>query len=116
MDHSKTVREELAIQYPTVGRAHWEPDPGGHNTVQVGDVGFIRQHDGYFHCLFNALLPRDAPSDHSSESDPNYRQYPQRLQPRTSSIHIRTSTDHRKDFRSKNVTNASRGANIDALG
>jgi hypothetical protein len=113
MDPSKTFREELAIQYPTLGRALWDPDPGGLNIVQVGDVGFIRH--GYFYCLFNALLPRDTPSDHSSGSDPNYPQYLQRLQPRTSN-HIRTSTDHRKDFRSKNVTDVSRGANIDASG
>lgn len=110
MDNSKPFREELAIQYPTLGRPLWEPDPGGYNAVQVGDVGFIRH--GYFYCLFNALHPRDNPSDHSSESDPHY---PQPLQPRTSN-HIRTSIDHRKDFRSKNVTNVSRGANIDALG
>jgi hypothetical protein len=43
MDNSKTFRDELAIQYPTLGRALWEPDPGGlYNAVQVGDVGFIR--------------------------------------------------------------------------
>jgi hypothetical protein len=114
MDHSKTFREELAIKYPTLGRALWEPDPGGYKTVQVGDVGFIRH--GYFYCLFNALLPRDPPSsDHSSESGPHYPHYIQQLQPRTSN-HIRTGTDHRKDFRSKNVTNVARGANIDALG
>ena len=90
MDHSKTFREELAIQYPTLGRALWEPDPGGYNAVQVGDVGFIR--DGYFYCLFNALLPReDAPSDHSSGSDPHYPHYLQRLQPRTLN-HICAST------------------------
>ena len=110
MDDSKTFREELAIQYPTLGRALWEPDPGGlYNAVQVGDVGFIRH--GYFYCLFNALLPRDAPSNHSSESDPHYP----RLQPRTSN-HIRTSIDHCKDFCSKNVTNVSHEPNIGALG
>ena len=110
MDDSKTFREELAIQYPTLGRALWEPDPGGlFNAVQVGDVGFIRH--GYFYCLFNALLPRDAPPDHSSEPGP---QYPQQLQPRTSDI--RTSTDHRNDFRSKKVTNVSHEPNIGALG
>jgi len=116
MDDSKTFREELAIQHPTLGRALWEPDPGGlYNAVQVGDVGFIRH--GYFYCLFNALLPRDAPSDHSSEPDPHSRYPPslQRLQPRTSN-HIRTSIDHRNDFRSKNVTNVSHEPNIGALG
>ena len=59
MDNSKSFREELAIQYPTLGRALWGPDPGGHNPVQVGDVDFIRH--TYFYCLFKALLPRDAP-------------------------------------------------------
>lgn len=114
MDNSKTFRDELAIQYPTLGRALWEPDPGGlYNAVQVGDVGFIRH--GYFTRLFNALSPQDRPSDDPPESDPHFPHYLQRLQPRTSN-HIRTSIDHRKDFRSKNVTNASLGPNIDALG
>jgi hypothetical protein len=84
MDDSKTFREELAIQYPTLGRPLWEPDPGGlYNAVQVGDVGFI--HQGYFTCLFNALPPGDDPA----ESDP-FPQYLQRLQPRTAD-HIRTT-------------------------
>jgi len=111
MDNSRTFRDELAVQYPTLGRALWEPDPGGlYNAVQVGDVGFIRH--GYFTRLFNALSPQDRrPSDHPSD----FPHYLQRLQPRTSN-HIRTSRDHRKDFRSKNVTNASLGRNIDALG
>ena len=111
MDDSKIFREELAIQYPTIGRPLWEPDPGGlYDSVQVGDVGFIRQ--GYFYCLFNALPPGDGhQSDHPPESDPHL----QRLQPRTSN-HIRTSRDHRKDFLSKNVTKASREPNVHALG
>ena len=114
MDSSKTFREDLAIQYPTLGRALWEPDPGGlYNAVQVGDVGFI--HHGYFTRLFNALSPRDRPSDHPPESDPHLPHYLQRLQPRTSN-HIRSSIDHRRDFRSKNITNVSRGPNIGALG
>jgi hypothetical protein len=54
-------REELATKYPTYGHALWEPNPGGHHTaVEIGDVGFIRQ--GYFHRLFNVLLPGDHPS------------------------------------------------------
>jgi hypothetical protein len=111
MDDSKTFREELSIQYPTLGRALWEPDPEGlYNAVQVGDVGFIRQ--GYFYCLFNAL-PRDHPSDHPPESDP-FPQGLERLQPRTPD-HIRTarSRDHGEDFRSATV---SREPNIYALG
>jgi hypothetical protein len=114
MDDSKTFREELAIQHPTLGRPLWEPDPGGlYNAVQVGDVGFIRQ--GYFYRLFNALPPGDNPSDHPPESDPSYPQYLQRLQPRTSN-HIRTIRCHGKDYRSKNVTTVSREPNIHALG
>ena len=54
-------REELAIKYPAFGHALWEPSPGGRYTsVEIGDVGFIRQ--GYFHRLFNILLPEDHPS------------------------------------------------------
>jgi hypothetical protein len=115
MDHSKTFREELAIQYPTLGHALWEPDPGGYNAVQVGDVGFIRH--GYFYCLFNALPPEDrgSPSDHSSVSVPHCPDYFQQLEPRELN-HIRASVDNRQDFRSNNVTNVARGANIDALG
>lgn len=114
MDDSKTFCEQLTIRYPTLGRALWEPDPGGlYNAVQVGDVGFIRH--GYFTCLFNALSPRDRPSDYPPESDPHFPHYLRRLQPRTSN-HIRASTDHRRDFRSKDVTNASREPNIGALG
>lgn len=54
-------REELAIKYPAYGYALWEPSPGGRYTaVEIGDVGFIRE--GYFHRLFNILLPEDHPS------------------------------------------------------
>ena len=54
-------REELAIQHPAYGHALWEPSPGGrYESVEIGDVGFIRQ--GYFHRLFNILLPGDHPS------------------------------------------------------
>ena len=114
MDDSKTFREELAIQYPTLGRPLWEPDPGGlYDAVQVGDVGFIR--DGYFYRLFNALPPRDRPSDHPPESEADFPDYLQRLQPKTPN-HIRAIRDHSKDFRSKNVTEASRKLNIHAIG
>ena len=54
-------REQLAIKYPAYGHALWEPSPWGHYTaIEIGDVGFIRQ--GYFHRLFNILLPGDHPS------------------------------------------------------
>ena len=57
-------REELAIKHPAYGHALWEPSPGGRYTsVEIGDVGFIRQ--GYFHRLFNILLPED----HQSHED-----------------------------------------------
>ena len=120
MDDSRTFREELAIQYPTLGRPLWEPDPGGlYDSVQVGDVGFIRH--GYFYCLFNALGLTDRPSDRPSDSEipddsnPDFPHSLQPLQPRTSN-HIRTSRDHGKDFRSKNVQEVSREPNIHALG
>lgn len=116
MDDSKTFREELAIQYPTLGRPLWEPDPGGlYDSVQVGDVGFIRH--GYFYRLFNALAPRDRPSDSeiSDDSNPDFPHSLQSLQPRTSN-HIRTSRDHGYDFRSKNVKELSREPNVHALG
>ncbi len=118
MDDSKIFRDGLAIQYPTFGRALWQPDPGGiYDAVEVGDVGFIRH--GYFTRLFNALSPslspRDRSSDRPPEPDPPSPDYLERLQPKTSN-HIRTSIDHCKDFRSKNVTNMSRAPNVDVLG
>lgn len=110
MDDSKTFREELAIQYPDLGRPLWQPDPGGvYSAVQVGDVGFIRR--GYFNRLFNALSLGDNPS---AELDPEYPHSLPRLQPRTSN-HIRTRDPH-KEFRSKSVTEVSRGSNMSALG
>ena len=118
MDDSKTFREELAIQYPDLGRPLWEPDPGGlYDAVQVGDVGFIRR--GYFYRLFNPLSPGDSDnrSDHPPETQPEGPELPhslQLLQPRTSN-HIRTRDRH-KDFRSKNVTEVSHGRNMNALG
>jgi len=54
-------REELALKYSSYGYALWKPSPGGHySAVEVGVVGFI--HEGYFHRLFDILLPRDHPS------------------------------------------------------
>ena len=53
-------RKQLAIKYPSYGRALWAPSPTNPDRpVQVGDVGFIRQ--GKFQPLFNALLPADDP-------------------------------------------------------
>jgi hypothetical protein len=110
MDNSKIFRNELAIQYPDLGRALWQPDPMGDTAVQVGDVGVIRR--GCFNRLINALSPRDAPSG-PSESDPHYPHYLQRLPSRASS-RISRGTDYRQSFCSKNVTNASREDNVDA--
>ncbi|KAI0293408.1 hypothetical protein BC826DRAFT_381343 [Russula brevipes] len=54
-------REEIATKYPAYGHALWKPSPGGlYHAVEVGDVGFIRE--GYFHRLFNILLPEGHPS------------------------------------------------------
>src|SRR5579863_4180585 len=94
MDGCRIFREELAISHPTHGYALWEPDPGGqYETVEVGDVGFIRS--GYFLKLFNALSPPDA-SDGPK--------YPPKLQlrgPRHTSI--RKVRDGQQDFCSHNV-------------
>jgi hypothetical protein len=63
-------REELATKYLSYGHALWEPSPRGRYTsVEVGDVGFIRE--GYFHRIFNILLPGDDPS-HRDGVPPHY--------------------------------------------
>jgi hypothetical protein len=105
MDDCYTFREELALRYPTLGRALWEPDPGRlYDSVEVGDVGLIR--DGYFCRLFNALRP-SAASHHPSDSDSSHApDYPPQLKPRTSD-HIRRSIDNRSDFCSKNISKAT---------
>jgi len=106
-----TFREELAVKYPKFGHALWEPDPGGlYHSVEVGDVGLIRS--GRFDRLFNALLPRDHPSNLGSYDGPNY---PQQLQPRTPN-HINRSKDYQKEFRSKSVTKEVHGPNVFASG
>ena len=109
-------REELAIGYPDHGHALWDPDPGGlYNSVQVGDVGFIRR--GYFYRLFNALLLEDPPSGQESQdtNDDHGPVYPPRLEPKTPQ-HIRRYKDNHKEFRSKNVTKEHPGHNIHASG
>jgi hypothetical protein len=106
-----TFREELAVKYPTLGHALWEPDPGGlYHAVEVGDVGLIRR--GRFHRLFNALLPRDHPLNPVHYDGSNY---PQQLQPKTPN-HINRSRDYQKDFRSKSVIKEAYGPNIFASG
>jgi hypothetical protein len=99
MDDCYTFREELALRYPTLGHALWEPDPGGlYDSVAVGDVGFIRE--GYFCRLFNALRPSVHPPDTRSSHAPNY---PPQLE-LTTPDHIRRSIDNRNDFCSKNIS------------
>lgn len=61
MAHYDIFRHNLAIKYPALGHALWEPSPGGrYSAVAVGDVGFIRE--GRFHRLFNVLLSPNDPS------------------------------------------------------
>lgn len=56
MAHCDVYREQLAITYPLLGYALWEP-----TFVEVGDVGCIR--DGKFLRLFNVLHPEGHPSN-----------------------------------------------------
>ncbi|KAI9512555.1 hypothetical protein F5148DRAFT_852942 [Russula earlei] len=71
MDYA-IFREELALKYSSYGHALWKPSPEGrYPAVEVGDVGFI--HEGYFHRLFNILLPRDDPS-HPDGVPPGHEQ------------------------------------------
>jgi hypothetical protein len=80
MDY-EIFREELAIKYPGYGHALWQPSPGGRYTaVQVGDVGFIRE--GYFHRLFNILLPADHES-HRNGVPQNHEPLTLRISPPT---------------------------------
>jgi hypothetical protein len=99
MDSHSILRGELAIRYPAYGHALGEPDPDRlYDAVDVGDVGFIR--DGYFHYIFNALLPPDTPES------TNGPMYPPRLQPRNEH-HIRKGRDSHQEFLSENVTRRS---------
>jgi hypothetical protein len=55
-------REQLGIRFPAYGHALWDPNPRKPDRpVQVGDVGFV--HRGKFHCLFNALRPKNEQAD-----------------------------------------------------
>ena len=59
MAYYDTYRDQLASLYH--GHALWLPDPAGlYDQVRVGDVGLVRQ--GHFLRIFNALLPRDDPT------------------------------------------------------
>jgi hypothetical protein len=97
-----TFRETLASKYPDYGCALWVPNPGGlYDAVEVGDVGFIRE--GYFHRLFNTLLPENDPSNQRIGVPEKY----QPLRPRLSN-HIRREVDGTEDFYSRYVSLASR--------
>jgi hypothetical protein len=90
-------RDELGSKYPAYGHALWEPGPGGlYTSVEVGDVGFIRE--GRFHRLFNALLARG----HHLQS-PSVPEYHKPLKPNRQP-HICTNTLSPNDFRSTEVT------------
>ncbi|KAI9445970.1 hypothetical protein H4582DRAFT_2052101 [Lactarius indigo] len=109
MAHYDTFREQLAIAHPAFGHALWEPDPGQYPTVQVGDVGFIR--DGKFHRLFNALLPANHPS-HQSRGTPEYHE-PLQLRLRD---HIDHGTLSPNNFYSYGVNVVSGGLKVLAAG
>jgi len=109
MDYN-IFREELAIKYPVLGHALWKPSPGGHYAaVQVGDVGFT--HQGYFHRLFNILLPADHES-HRGGVPPNHEP----LTLRTSTPATYTGTLQPNHLRSKGVSDVSDTNGIYATG
>ncbi len=61
MAHYDIFRDQLAIRFPALGHALWDPSPGDlYQVVGVGDVGYISE--GRFHRLFNILLSADDPS------------------------------------------------------
>jgi hypothetical protein len=63
-------RDELAIAYPGLGYALWDPQLRRFPPVEIGDVGFVRK--GRFFRLFNALLPGDHPSHATFGVPENY--------------------------------------------
>jgi hypothetical protein len=102
-------REELAMKYPAYGHALWDPGPGGsYDSVEIGDVGFIRE--GYFHRLFNVLLPGNHPS-HQDGVPQHYEQ----LVLRTSSP-TKTGTLQPNNLRSYGVRDNSEVHQRGALG
>ncbi|KAI5116742.1 hypothetical protein M0805_000436 [Coniferiporia weirii] len=55
----RVYQEELrSLGY---GLPLYEPNPSGYDHVRVADVGFAEKETGYFHRIFNALLPADDP-------------------------------------------------------
>jgi len=98
-------REALATRYPDHGYALWMPNPGGlYDAVEVGDVGIIRE--GYFHRLFNTLLPENDPSNEKIGVPENYQPLCPRLRD-----HIRREEDGTEDFYSRYVSLVS-GENV----
>ncbi|KAF8506004.1 hypothetical protein F5888DRAFT_494244 [Russula emetica] len=116
MAHYGVFRQELATSYPTYGNALWEPDPGGqYNTVEVGDVGFIRR--GYFQRLFNVLLPKDHPSHRNPTFVPEDHQQLVTIHDHIVRNEIRTgSRQNSLHFCSQYVTLDSRGRGTLASG
>ncbi|THH10538.1 hypothetical protein EW145_g1246 [Phellinidium pouzarii] len=55
----KIYQEELrGLGY---GLPLYEPNPSGYDHVRIADVGYANKATGYFHRIFNALLPSDNP-------------------------------------------------------
>lgn len=74
MAHYDIFREQLAIRFPALGHALWEPSPGNlYHVVGVGDVGFVSE--GRFHRLFNILLPDDDPSHRNFGVPDNHKPF-----------------------------------------
>src|SRR5260221_12827549 len=106
----ETFREELAIKYPAFGYALWEPGSRArYHTVQVGDVGFIRE--GYFHRLFNVLHP--ASGDDSSDPSRGVPGRDDLLRIKMDN-HIGRSVEGYKEFLSKSIKVETRGRQCDA--
>jgi hypothetical protein len=100
-------RDELGSRYPAYGHALWEPDPGElYNSVEVGDVGFIRE--GRFHRLFNALLT----GGHELQSS-SVPEYHEPLIPKQQP-YICTGTLRPNNLRSTEVTAKPSGLGINA--
>ena len=57
LTHYDIFHQQLAVTFPAYGHALWGPRPGEfYPTVEVGDVGFIRE--GKFHRHFNTYCPQ----------------------------------------------------------
>lgn len=106
----ETLRDELALKYPTFGIALWEPGTmGRYDAVDVGDVGFIRE--GYFHRLFN-VLPSSS-GDNSPHRDFRVPENHEPLQINRDS-HIGRGIEGYQELLSKNITVESRGHQFNA--